>query len=328
MLQPAVSASEKRGYLESTVISKPLVPMSDLISVGGSTRIVVAVCLFICFVLYAYWPTLVWVEQMWRTEPDYSHGYLVLPLAGLLCWNRGHLFPGVQESPSWVGFWLVGVAVLMRWLGRVGYADFFDAWSILPLVAGAVWVLFGYQSLKWALPAIAFLILMFPLPFQAESLLSWKLQGVATELSTIMLRVLGQSAVNEGHVIWVGDQRLLVEEACSGLRIFIGVAALAFFWAAISNRSWLDRIVLILAAVPLAVLVNAFRITVVGLLNQWFIDPASQQRIHDVSGYFMIPLAFVALYLVKIFWEALYRPVEQLNAKDFLSNSSVSGLAN
>ncbi|WP_372719809.1 exosortase/archaeosortase family protein [Novipirellula sp.] len=268
--------------------------------------------------LYAYWPTLVWIEQTWRNEPDYSHGYLVPLLAMLLCWNRLDQLPGVSQRVSWAGVSLIALAVVMRFASRLVYADFLDAWSLLPLIAGVVWTCFGFSVLRWALPPIAFLFLMIPLPYQAESLLSWKLQGVATDLSTVMLRVLGQPAVSEGHVIWVNDLKLQVEEACSGLRIFIGVAALAFFWAAMVRRSWLDRVVLIAAAVPLAVLVNSVRITVVGLLYQVFDDTVSQAKIHDISGYLMIPLAFGLLWLVKLYWERLYRPLEQMTARDFV----------
>ncbi|WP_144057257.1 exosortase/archaeosortase family protein [Novipirellula maiorica] len=268
--------------------------------------------------VYAYWPTLVWIEETWRNEPDYSHGYLVLPLALLLCWNRLDQITGIRQGISWAGLSLIALAVVMRLAGRLVYADFLDAWSMLPLIAGVVWVCFGFSVLRWALPAIAFLFLMFPLPYQAESLLSWKLQGVATDLSTIMLRVFGQPAVSEGHVIWINDLRLQVEEACSGLRIFIGVAALAFFWAAMVRRSWLDRVVLLAMAVPLAVMVNSVRITVVGLLYQVFDDSVSQGRIHDISGYLMIPFAFGLLWLVKVYWERLYRPLEQMTARDFV----------
>jgi exosortase len=240
----------------------------------------------------------------------------------MLCWQRRDSFPGIASSASWAGLWLIGAAIVMRFLGRLIYADFMDGWSMVPMVAGVVWLLLGFEAMKWALPAIAFLILMIPMPYQAESLLSWKLQGFATDLSTVFLRVLGQPAVSEGHVIWLNEQRLMVEEACSGLRIFIGVAALAYFWAAMATRSWIDRIVLLALAVPLAIFVNSIRITVVGLLYQRFDDPAQQTTIHDVSGYLMIPLAFGLLWLVKTYWEHLFRPVEQLTAKDFVPASS------
>ncbi len=273
---------------------------------------------FLAVLLYAYWPTLVWIEDAWRNEPDYSHGYLVPFLTILLCWHRSDTFPGVRQQPSWAGLGLIGFAIFMRVVSRLVYADFMDGWSMLPMLAGVVWFFMGPQAMKWSLPAIAFLFLMIPMPYQAESMLSWKLQGIATDVSTVFLRILGQPAVAEGHVIWINEQRLLVEQACSGLRIFIGVAALAFFWAAMVKRSWIDRLVLMALVLPLAIFVNATRITVVGLLYQAFQDEKAQDKIHDISGYLMIPLAFGLLWLVKSYWEHLYRPVEQMTAKDFV----------
>ena len=147
----------------------------------------------------------------------------------------------------------------------------------------------------------------------------WKLQGVATSLSTVFLQVLGQPAVSEGHVIWLLDEPLQVEEACSGLRIFIGVAAAAYFWAVMADRSWVDRVVVLLAFVPVALLANALRITLMGLIYVWFAGEDVRHWAHDISGLAMIPVAFGMLWLVKWFWQNLYRPVRRVTAGDMIT---------
>ncbi len=294
-------------------------PMSSLGSTGWWLVRFVPLLLVI---IYAFWPTLVWAESTWRSEPDYSHGYLVPLLAGLLLANRSETFPGVRRRPSYWGVSLIILAILMRFASRLLYMDFLDGYAILPLIAGIVWVMLGPAAMRWSLPAIGFLFFMIPLPYQAETLLSWKLQGVATGLSTAILRVLGQPAVSEAHVIWIADQRLMVEQACSGLRIFIGVAALACFWAASIQRSWWDRLVLLLSVVPLAIFVNAMRIVAVGLLYQWVGSEGKRALIHDWTGYCMIPAAFGLLWLLKCYWQAVYRPVEQATARDFVHGLS------
>lgn len=268
--------------------------------------------------LYSYWPTFVWIEEAWRNEPDYSHGYLVPVLALMLCWHRRDTFPGIRAKLSPWGLSLIILAILMRLVGRLVYADFLDGWSIVPMIAGIAWFLMGPRAMKWALPAVVFLILMIPMPYRAETLLSYKLQGVATELSTISLRVFGQPAVSEGHTIWLGEDQLLVEQACSGLRIFIGVAALAYFWACMVTRIWLDRMILICAVIPTALFVNAVRITVTGLMYQSVTDPGMRHTVHDMTGYLMIPFAFGLLWLIKVYWENLYRPLDRMSAKDFV----------
>src|SRR6056297_933928 len=70
-------------------------------------KILPAAILFSLTVLYAYWPTLKWIEEAWRYEPDYSHGYLVIPLAGLLLWNRRDSMPPFRSRASVLGLSLI-----------------------------------------------------------------------------------------------------------------------------------------------------------------------------------------------------------------------------
>ena len=100
----------------------------------------------------------------------------------------------------------------------------------------------------WSLPSIAFLWFMVPLPFRVERWLSLPLQGAATKLSCWILQALGQPALAEGHVILLGDNRLEVEQACSGLRIFVGIVALAFAYAILMRRQWWEKALLLLSA--------------------------------------------------------------------------------
>ena len=283
-----------------------------------SPRVLVAIVAFLAAVVFSYLPTFRWMVNSWMVEPDYSHGFLVLPLAWLILQYRP-AFPGIARSPSYWGLSLIGLSLLMRFVAQLVYAEFLDAWSILPLLGGVVWTLFGWQAFLWSLPAVVFLMFMIPLPYQAESLLSWKLQGVATEFSTVILRVFGQPAISEGHTIWIEGQQLGVERACSGLRIFVGVFALAYFWAAVSNRSWLDRLVVFASALPLAIVANAARITLMAILMQQFDGPRANVMIHDYTGLAMIPFAFGLLWLVKTFWEHLYRPMEIMTARATLN---------
>lgn len=267
---------------------------------------------------YLYWPTFAWMVDNWRREPDYGHGWLVIPLALFLLYQRSDSFPGVAPAVSWAGLSLVVLAFVMRIFGRLAYADFLDAYSVMPLIAGAVWCLLGLRAMLWALPAIGFLFFAIPLPFAAESMLSWRLQGVATEISTFFLRAFGQPAVAEGHVIWLGQERLSVEEACSGLRIFVGMAAFAYFWAVLCDRSWADRLVVAICALPAAIFVNAARIVTIGLFYTLTDSPALRRYIHDLSGYAMVLASFALLGGIAWYWQRVYKRVPTMTAKETL----------
>jgi exosortase len=110
---------------------------------------------------------------------------------------------------------------------------------------------------------------MVRLPFRVELGLSLPLQTVATQMSCFVLQLLGQPAMAEGHTIYLGQYALEVEQACSGLRIFIGVAALAFACVAIVRRIWGEKAVLLASVIPIALVANVTRIVSTGLLYQY-----------------------------------------------------------
>lgn len=258
---------------------------------------------------WAYWPTFQWMEEQWRHEPDYSHGYIVFPLALVLLYMRMGSFPWSALSVGWGGAGLLVVAVAMRVLGRLAYMDFLDGWSLVPWVAGLVWLLAGRRVMWWALPGIVFLVMLTPMPYRAESLLSFKLQGISTLLSAATLQTLGLAAIPEGNTIWLGERQLMVEEACSGLRIFMGMVAMGFFFAVLSERSWLDRVIIVASCFPIAIFVNVLRVTGTGLAFHW-LSPTWAHQAHDLLGVLMIGAGAMMLFCVKRFWEELYRPLE------------------
>lgn len=267
---------------------------------------------------WAYWPTLELLVRAWDRQPDYSHGYLVVPLALYFLWARRDLFPGRAERVAWTGLVLIGLAVVMRAAAALVYLDVADAWSILPWVAGVVWLFWGWRVLWWSLPSVAFLWFMIPLPFAVGHWLSLPLQRVATKISCWTLQMLGQPAIAQGNVILLGEHRLEVEQACSGLRIFMGIIALAFAYLILVRRNWWERALLLASALPVALVANSTRVVVTGLLYQWASSEAAHRFTHDLAGWVMIPFAAGLFALVLLYVGKLTREVEQLDVGDIV----------
>jgi len=241
--------------------------------------------------LWAYWPTLSSLASTWNREPDYSHGFLVTPLAVFFLWIRRDRFPGIKGQLAWLGLIPIGLSVGMRIVAARFYMDAMDGWSILLWVAGVVWLFGGWRVLWWSLPAVAFLWFMVPLPFRAERWLSVPLQGVNTKLSCWALQILGQPALAEGHRIWLGDHPLDVERACCGLRILVGTVALAFAYVIIVRPPWWEKIALLAGVIPIALVANSTRIVATGLLYRYVSGDVAQAFAHDSAGWAMIVLA-------------------------------------
>jgi exosortase len=266
--------------------------------------------------LWAYWPTLVEMVGQWVNQPDYSHGFIVMPIAIFFLWLKRSRMPVAEICPSIWGVTLLLLACTLRVAAGALYLGPLDGWTIPIWVAGAVWLLFGWRVLLWSMPSIAFLWFMIPIPFQAESFLSVPLQTVATKLSTASLLMLGQPALAEGNTIWIGDHQLFIEEACSGLRIFVGIGALAFAFTLFSRWSWWQKVLVLVAVLPIAIIANVIRVVTTALLYQLVSSDAAMHFSHDLSGLIMIPIAAVLFWMFLVYLDRLFPEVQVVSAFD------------
>ncbi len=196
-----------------------------------------------------------------------------------------------------------------------------DGWTIPLWVAGIVWLAFGWPCLRWSLPAIVFLWFMAPIPYAGETLLSLPLQKVATKLSTMSLVMLGQPAISEGNVIWLGEHQLNVEEACSGMRIFVGIFALSFAFALFSRWEWWQKALVIAATLPIAIIANVSRLIITALLYQYTSGEAAHRFSHDFSGLVMIPFAAALFWGLLVYLDRLLPEAQQLSVVELGSSS-------
>lgn len=273
--------------------------------------------------LWAYWPTMLELSSTWEREPDYSHGYLVIPLFFLFLYIRRDRFPA-QLKPSWLGLVVILGSIALRVIGGVIFLTPLDGWSILFWASGVALCLGGWPLLKWCLGPIFFLFFMVPLPFRYETLISQPLQQVAAMLSSFLLRCVGQPAFAEGTTIIVGTEILEVEQSCSGLRIFVGIFALTCGYLIAFRRELWEASLLLLFAVPVALVANAIRIVVTAILYRHLTNEAAEKFSHDFSGFLMIPLAAFLLWSVQWYLNCLMQDVQRGGVTDVMKQRGVA----
>jgi exosortase len=247
----------------------------------------------LCFA-WSYWPTLKGMAERWSSDSQYSHGFLVPVFAAVILWHRRDLRPR-KLMPSWWGLAVLMLALGTRLASAYWYFDPLDSFSVVPAVAGLCLLLGGWGALQWAWPAIAFLGFMLPLPFHVEVALAQPLRRLATVASTYCLQTLGYPAFSEGNIILIDDVRMGVADACNGLGMLMTFFALATAVAIVSQRPLVDKLVIVVSAVPIAVMVNVVRITATGVFH-CELGAAAGQWLHDWAGWVMMPLALGILW--------------------------------
>ncbi|TWT87514.1 Transmembrane exosortase [Pseudobythopirellula maris] len=261
---------------------------------------------------WAYWPTMTELMEAWRTQPDYSHGFMVFPVALYLLWVRRDQYPGADLSFHWGGVALIAASLVLRFVSALLFIPDLDGWSIPLWAAGVVWLICGRRVALWAAPAIGFLIFMAPLPYKVERWMSLPLQNVSTGLSTWGLQLFGQPALAEGNVIMIGDSPLFVEEACAGMRIFVGIVALAYACVVMARRPLWQNVAIALATLPIAIIANATRIIVTATIVHWSGESSDEvyKFVHDWAGIVMIPYAAGLFALFLAYLSNLLRYIE------------------
>jgi exosortase len=274
-----------------------------LVGLGPATLAGAAVLIAVLAVTYG--SAMAMLANRWWKDADQVHGFLVPVFAGVILWIRRDMVVDLAPRGSLWGLALLFVAGAMRWASAYFFFALLDPLSIVPLLAGIVLFAGGWRALRWAAPAIGLLVFMVPLPGFAAGLLSHQLQRVGTIVSTYTLQTIGMPAVSQGNVILLSEAQLGVVEACSGIRMMMLFFAVCFAYAFLVKRPLLDRALIIVSAMPIAVLANVARIVTTGVLHELVSHEAADTLFHDLAGWFMMPLAVVMLWGEMALWDRL-----------------------
>jgi exosortase len=243
----------------------------------------------LAFVILFLKPAQLLVRDWW-TNPEAGHGLLLAPLALWLAWRRG-LLPDRRAQPIWGTVGLVS-AVLLRYLSGLA-AELFTMRVSMLLAAGALVVFFwGWRQLRhWWLP-VTLLFLSIPWPTLITNALALPLQFQASRMGAALLRWREIPVALSGNVIKLPGHQLFVTEACSGLRSLTALLALGVLVGGLWLRSPISRLLLLLLAIPVAILVNAVRVFFTGFLV-FFVDPKlGDGFMHLTEGWLLFLVAF------------------------------------
>ncbi len=240
----------------------------------------------------------------WAT-PEYSHGPIIPLLSGVLLLRELKDVPvqtgRVNRTP---GVALLILSVAFATVGKLAQISEVVAYATILWVAALLLVSFGWEQGKHFWPAVLHLVYMLPLPGVFYYKLSTFLQGVSSELGVWMLQVLNVPVFLEGNIIELDTIKLHVAEACSGLRYLFPILSFSYVFAVLYRGPRWHRAVLLIAAAPITVLMNAVRIAVAGLLvKHWGADHLEGFS-HFFEGW-VIFMACVALLMV-LAWALLW----------------------
>lgn len=249
-----------------------------------------------------FWIGLVSLAQAWMT-PEYSHGPLI-PVISLYLFLRElrNGPPVVPPAPRerWPGVAVIGLALAVALLGNLARIPDIVTYALIVWVGGVVLTVFGWRrGITHQLPVLH-LVFMLPLPQFLYWQLTIFLQQVSSEIGVWFVRLAGVSVFLEGNVIDLGVYKLQVAEACSGLRYLFPILSFSYLFAILYRGPMWHKAVLLLAAAPLTVLMNSFRIGVIGVLVDRYGIAQAEGFLHFFEGWVIFLACIGILFLMAI----------------------------
>jgi exosortase len=234
----------------------------------------------------------------WAHDDNYSHGFLIPPLAGYFIWERrDRLARAVLRPSAWgIGVVVASLGVLVA--GILGAEYFLSRVSLIGVMAGSVLFLAGWQHLRIVAFPLAFLLLMIPLPAIVFNQIAFPLQIFASRFGTEVLQVCAVPVLREGNVIVLASTKLEVAEACSGIRSLISLLTLGILFGYFTDRRVSVRTVIALSTIPIAIIANGIRVAGTGLAAHFYGPEVAEGFFHTFSGWLVFLVAFVMLFVV------------------------------
>jgi exosortase len=257
-------------------------------------------------VLIAYSRVLASLVQAWWTDDNYSHGFLIVPVALYFLWERRARLGAAAQRPALIGFAVLGASLCVLAIGVLGAELFLTRMSLIGVLVGIILCLHGWPTLRLAAFPLAFLVLMVPLPAIIFNQIAFPLQLLASRAGEAALNAADIPVFREGNVLVLSNTSLEVAEACSGIRSLVSLVTLGIVVGYFGDRRGWIRTAVALSAVPVAIVANAARVAGTGIAAHYYGPAAAQGFFHEFSGWIVFVVSFSLLLAFQrlIIWAA------------------------
>ncbi len=234
-------------------------------------------------------------ERWFAYGSYYSHGLLVPVISLFLIWQKRHELRSIKLEPATAGLWLFVAGIVLHLVSLLFRVYFTSGFSMLIVIAGIVWCVWGKNYMKAILFPIVFLAFMVPLPIVVVISISFQLKILAAQIATALLNVINIPAFQEGSYIRMTHAAIIVEDVCSGLRSLIALLALGALFSYWMPSGKIKRLVMFLSSVPIALVTNVCRIMALAIIGEMWGTRYITGSVESFFGFCVFVLAFFLL---------------------------------
>ena len=262
--------------------------------------------------IFVYYDVMWRLIHQWSSDPNFSHGFIVPLFSAFVVWTQRQKLMALPVNPSGWGLLLIVGSLAMVIVGSLG-AELFIARISLILLSGRD------GDLPPGLAAFSSATVSLAIPVLHGSDSGNNLCAIDFAPANSGRQACNCGAPNcrhpgpdgEGNVIALPAMPLEVAEACSGIRSLLSLGTLAIIYGYFLEERLIPRILIALAAIPIAVLANGFRIFGTGVLVQYWDADKALGFFHEFSGWLVFVVSMFLLFLT----HKTFAVVAKINAR-------------
>lgn len=242
--------------------------------------------------LALYVPTYVTLANGAWNEEHNSHGPIVLLVIVWLFWRLRDDIAALKEEGALLAGWaLMACGLAIYVVGRALEFVYLDAFSQVPVATGAILVLYGWRGVRLLWFPLLYILFLVPLPGVIMDAATGALKQMVSVVSENLLYNMGYPITRSGVILAIGQYRMLVADACSGINSMYMLSALGTLFVYLTHHNWIKTAVVICSIWPIAFVANIMRVIVLVLITYYLGDEAGQGFLHDFSGILLFGLA-------------------------------------
>ena len=249
--------------------------------------------------LFVYADNLKWLWSRWMENPNYSHGPLIPLISLFVIFQKRKALKDIETNGSNGGLFMLLGATILYVASLRAQINFAISYSMILALMGIVLLIYGKRMLLALAFPIMYLFFMVPFWGAAINKFGNILKLLSSILTSNILQFLGYPIFREGVILHLSRGSFEVADPCSGIRSLISLLALGTILAYYSNGILSKKIVLVLLAVPLALLGNTLRVVFFGLILETKEVLISEGFLHTLTGLGVFAFAFLGLMAFK-----------------------------
>jgi exosortase len=271
---------------------------------------------FGALLIVCYAPVLNRLVWQWATDEDLGHGFFVPVVVAWIVWrNRGKLM-AIPTRPNYWGLLLIAWGMVQMLLGAIGAELFLARTAFVISLVGVIVAVCGIPVLRALTFPLFLLLFMIPIPAIIYAQITLPLQLFASSVAAGVLNAIGIPVLQTGNILELANgQQLSVVEACSGIRSLMSLSFLSLVYAWFFDpKPWM-RAALLVLTVPIAILANATRVVITGIISAN--NPKMAEGFfHGVEGAVVFLFALALVVVCHALINRIYRIFQKAKPPD------------